>query len=496
MLFAAAPHISIFDTYNSLSDPTSAIPRLSHSDTINMHTTGVCAIIDSSSTGRRSTFSRVEELHPSALLRRLAKTVSGTGSTLSRVGGLYPSAPLFLLADQLETFLRESGCSLSESEKDQVKSLARKLRDIRNCHNPLAPESTASIIQGRIDALEEGASTLIPGGYNTNSGGHFMLYEVKRTGPDSYSFCIFNTGEGTTPYLRTDQCRILAYQNLKKNHVTDMTFLRELMGHRCKKAEHTITGVYSTLDKFLCVGEKTYLEKRMLQQHYGTCAYAAVERYAWFYLGASLTPEAASLLQASLFLQGWKLFQATKPRIVALRTEVMERQRREKARELFDTYKTEKELQDYLNATRRANILYLLRCLFFYWFSNPSRAEIKKDVERKKILAIFHATPKNFDRCKRSYLRSLLSNDKESPRPLTSGDIAYLASLEAASEKIDETLKSTMAALRGQAEREISRARLYSATTPGDDHLADATQRQRYKADWEKISATLALIST
>lgn len=216
-----------------------------------MHTTGVCAIIDSSFTGRRPTSSsissRVEGLHPSALLRRLTETVSGTDSSLSRVGGLHSSAPLFLFADQLETFLRESGSSLRESEKDQVKLLARKLRDIRGCHSPLAPHHTASIIQGRIDALEEGASTLIPGGYNTESGGHFMLYEVKRTGPDSYSFCIFNTGEGTTRYSYTDQCRILAYKNLKKSQVTDATFLLELMRHRCLKAEDTIAGVYSTL---------------------------------------------------------------------------------------------------------------------------------------------------------------------------------------------------------------------------------------------------------
>lgn len=140
-----------------------------------------------------------------------------------------------------------------------------------------------------IRKLEVNQSLIIPGGCRDMTGGHMVVFEVRRKSEKEFSFAVFNTGEGCELGVNFDlldyvsfkyfnKAPVPIYANLPIDAVSNPKFLADLIPiHLIPSSDHTMKLIYDTINKHLasyCQSEKSIY--KIDRQRWGTCAFDSV----------------------------------------------------------------------------------------------------------------------------------------------------------------------------------------------------------------------------
>ncbi len=263
-----------------------------------------------------------------------------------KLQGAPPTLPYWSVQKDLEQFLKECGPQLQPGQAGEIRELLRQLKfgaeisldqmamrisgDFDS--QETAEEKLADLgfkIEKQIERLEIGQSLLLPGGYiNKDKGGHAVVFEILRMDESNFQFAIYNTGNGS--HLGYGLWGIIkmvwnwggepiAFQNLKKETVSDQDFLMNILRFLTTRNSpcdsDPMDRLFSIIKKH-CVddhqAEQTRLPRHELQS-WGTCTFDSIRSY----LKTKLHPDLFTRLEAHSIRKAYEKLNRLLPEIRA-----------------------------------------------------------------------------------------------------------------------------------------------------------------------------------
>lgn len=248
---------------------------------------------------------------PTTIAREAYFRLPGKKANTSILEGSTYSRSLMTIKDDVGNFRSGFEVILGEGEKaalqaagsklEFAENLSRKIEVIGRSKNPTKEDNdrlndVVFDIQNQVRSLQPGEEMLIPGGYLDRTGGHAVIYSIKKQDSGKLSFTIHNTGDGSNLALNLIDLvtnEFLDFINkavdstilgIDEQNLINPLFLRQLIQQRTKpnsttedNPTHSMEQIFKLVKKNLKVGRATSeTGKSHPLQVNGTCTHDSV----------------------------------------------------------------------------------------------------------------------------------------------------------------------------------------------------------------------------
>lgn len=265
---------------------------------------------------------------PEGQVREAYFRISDEETLSSSLEGSSRSQSVSSVRDEVKSFAKFMDVLLSPEDRRELAKVGNQLDSIEKISHgfsSLASQEAvlskatekmrvadlAYEVQQQIYGLKPGEELILPGGYNSSSGGHALLYIIKRQEDGRFTFTIVNTGEGVGTYSGTFSfLKSLLWDGKYSDYVIENvdpsclepSFLIPLISLQIPKQNHSMEKVFDTIITGLLDGDASQIKegKRHTVQKNGTCTHSCI--CCW--LESSLNPELFHLLDLYMNASG------------------------------------------------------------------------------------------------------------------------------------------------------------------------------------------------
>jgi hypothetical protein len=240
------------------------------------------------------------------------------------------------LDEQQKHAVREASSRLDFADKihASLEEIYSKELDPKNARASLHPEKLVGPIidrvAGTLKDLPVGSSIILHGGHPC----HAVLFEIVRTGANTFSFSVLNTGDGAVGVnlLHLDRVRNYTIDNISLEHMTDTKFLKDLLSIKYEEMKNRplpqrllvwlgfmsdMSKVYTTINAHLLKSGRKRPKEQCLHyrtQQHGTCSSRCIDTW----LAHSLGKDLYGKFYTFSYSKRTKPFQPNDPRLVSL----------------------------------------------------------------------------------------------------------------------------------------------------------------------------------